>query len=126
MSKPTQQFFVLCRSGQEPSRVVHQSRSAFEAENYGTPRGFAAAIGPFERRFAADLMADFGQSNPHMQTSDDCERIAHSFMEEANKAIERGDEIVYDTASDSGQIVGNVKHMTWFREAVAFAIFDDR
>src|ERR1700730_5115526 len=122
MSKPKQNFFVLCRSGQELSRVVHQSSNAFEAEKYGTPRGFAAAIGPFETRFAADLMATFGQSNPHMQTSNDCDRIADSLMEEANEAIERGDDIVYDTASESGQIVSNVKHMTWFREAVAFAI----
>jgi len=124
MSK--EQFFVLCRPGQEPSRVVHQFRSESDAEKYGKPRGFTAAIGPFETRFAAELMADFGQGNPHMQTSDDCERIARSLMEEANEAIERGDAIVYDTASDSGQIVGNVKHMEWFRQAVARAIFEDR
>jgi hypothetical protein len=27
--------------------------------------------------------------------------------------------LVYDVAADCGQIVGNVKHMKWFRQAVA-------
>jgi hypothetical protein len=123
---PKSQFYVLCRPGQEPNRVVNQFRSAFEAERYGTPRGFTAAIGPFETRFAAELMAEFGQANPHMQTAEDSERIAQSLIEEASEAIERQDEIVYDVASDSGQIVGNVKHMEWFRHAVALAIFEER
>ena len=35
------------------------------------------------------------------------------------KAIEKNDDVVYDVASGRGQIVGNVKHMPWFREAVA-------
>src|SRR5260221_3744036 len=123
---PTSRYYVLCRSSQEPSRVVNQFRSAFEAERYGEPRGFTAAIGPFETQFAAELMADYGQANPHVQSSDDCERIARSLLEEANKAIQRQDDIVYDVASDSGQIVGNVKHMPWFRQAVARAIFEER
>ena len=40
-------------------------------------------------------------------------------FEAAKKAIEKNDDVVYDVASGKGQIVGNVKHMPWFREAVA-------
>jgi len=39
----------------------------------------------------------------------------------AGHLIDRGADIVYDVADESGQIVGNVKHMTWFRDAVALA-----
>jgi hypothetical protein len=31
-------------------------------------------------------------------------------------------DVVYDVAADTGQMVGNVKHMRFFREAVADAI----
>ena len=41
------------------------------------------------------------------------------YLEAAKKAIEKNDDVVYDVASGKGQIVGNVKHMPWFREAVA-------
>lgn len=36
----------------------------------------------------------------------------------ARRAIDRGDDLVYDVASESSQIFGNVKHMRWFRLAV--------
>jgi hypothetical protein len=39
--------------------------------------------------------------------------------QKAQEAIENDDEVIYYVAADSGQIVGNVKHMTWFVERVA-------
>ena len=41
------------------------------------------------------------------------------YFEAARVAIEKNDDVIYDVASSSGQIVGNVKHMRWFRDAVA-------
>ena len=35
--------------------------------------------------------------------------------ERARNAIERREEFIYDVASESGSIVGNVAHMHWFR-----------
>lgn len=46
-----------------------------------------------------------------------CERIHALSM--ADAAIEHGDDVALDVAANEGQIFHNVKHMTWFREAVA-------
>lgn len=43
----------------------------------------------------------------------------------AESAIERDENFVYDVAVDSGQMVGNVKHMRWFVEAVANWLIDN-
>lgn len=40
-------------------------------------------------------------------------------IDAAKEAIERGDDICYDVATNAGQIFDNVKHMKWFVEAVA-------
>lgn len=37
----------------------------------------------------------------------------------ARAAINSDNDLIYDVASESGQIVGNVKHMHWFVMAVA-------
>jgi hypothetical protein len=40
-------------------------------------------------------------------------------LQQAREAIEREDDVCFDVCADRGQIFGNVKHMTWFLEAVA-------
>lgn len=43
------------------------------------------------------------------------------YLEQAKKLIEKRDPIIYDVASNlfPAQIVGNVKHMSFFQKAVA-------
>lgn len=36
-----------------------------------------------------------------------------------DNAIKRGDDVCYDVAANEGQVFGNVKHMQWFRDAMA-------
>lgn len=48
----------------------------------------------------------------------------HILMTLADQAICNDDTIIYDVAANFGQIVGNVKHMQWFRKAVAEEIRD--
>lgn len=43
----------------------------------------------------------------------------HRYRQRARRAIERGDTVAYDVAAEHGQILGNVRHMRWFEEAVA-------
>jgi len=43
----------------------------------------------------------------------------------AQELIDNDDERIYDVAANVGQIVGNVKHMKWFLEAVAADLDDD-
>lgn len=40
----------------------------------------------------------------------------------AENAIANEEDIVYDTAAEAGQIVGNVRHMHWFKRAVMRAL----
>lgn len=47
------------------------------------------------------------------------------YIQRAQSAIENKETVVYDVAADCGQIVDNVKHMTWFVEAVAQQIRED-
>jgi len=42
-----------------------------------------------------------------------------ALMARAQKAIDEDDTLIYDVAGETGQIVGNVKHMSWFKRAVA-------
>lgn len=116
-------LYVLIRTDQESSRVVNLFLSAFEAEQYGKRRGFVAAIGPFRTRFAAELMADFGQGNPHFQHVDDAEAYAKKYLALADDAIKAESVDAFDVAADCGQMFGNVKHMTWFRERLAYQLF---
>jgi hypothetical protein len=43
----------------------------------------------------------------------------------ADDAIEGKVDLIYDVAANVGQIVDNVKHMDWFRHAVAEEIDED-
>jgi len=43
----------------------------------------------------------------------------------ARKAIASDNVLIYDVAANCGQIVGNVKHMTWFVRAVAEWLEDE-
>ena len=45
-------------------------------------------------------------------------------MARARSAIENKEAFIYDVASVTGQIVGNVAHMRWFRLSVAQEIAD--
>ena len=46
-------------------------------------------------------------------------------IEQARRAIDNEDTIIYDVAANLGQHVDNVKHMDWFLEAVAHAIDEE-
>jgi hypothetical protein len=48
------------------------------------------------------------------------------WLQQADQAIQRKDAICYDVAALNGQIFDNVKHMKWFREAVALELRRDR
>lgn len=48
------------------------------------------------------------------------------WIRQAENAIKRDDALIYDAASSVGQIVGNVKHMHWFKIHVAKWIAGDR
>ena len=40
----------------------------------------------------------------------------------AKSAIDRNENLIHDVAANSGSIVGNVKHMRWFKLEVADAL----
>lgn len=40
-------------------------------------------------------------------------------LDRASSAISRNENIIYDVAAQSGSMVDNVKHMRWFKMAVA-------
>jgi hypothetical protein len=44
----------------------------------------------------------------------------------ALRAIKRGDIVVYDVAANYDQLVGNVKHMSWFVDAVADELSEEQ
>jgi len=46
-------------------------------------------------------------------------------MARARRAIDEDEQFIYDVASETGQIVANVKHMRWFRLAVAQHLIDN-
>jgi hypothetical protein len=59
-------------------------------------------------------------------TSDTLEGVALMCADDAIDAYpECAPDVVYDVAAETGQMVGNVKHMSWFRHAVAEAIMDE-
>lgn len=47
------------------------------------------------------------------------------FQAAARQAIEQDANVIYDVAANSGQMVGNVKHMNWFVDAVADWLQED-
>lgn len=46
-------------------------------------------------------------------------KTVDELVAKAKKAIENKEQFVFDIADNNGQIVDNVKHMTWFIDAVA-------
>jgi hypothetical protein len=46
-------------------------------------------------------------------------RTLAELMARAKAAVERREQFVFDVCAEYGQIYGNVKHMRWFRRAVA-------
>jgi hypothetical protein len=53
------------------------------------------------------------------------DEITPELLRQAQELIDRDDQIIYDVAADKGQIVGNVKHMSWFVHEVASWLRDD-
>jgi DNA-directed RNA polymerase subunit M/transcription elongation factor TFIIS len=51
--------------------------------------------------------------------------ITPELINQARELIDRDDPIIYDVAADVGQIVDNVKHMSWFAKQVAEWLSDD-
>jgi hypothetical protein len=49
------------------------------------------------------------------------EEIMAAAKNKAKQLIEDDNELIYDVAADHCAIVGNVKHMDWFIDAVAMA-----
>ena len=45
-------------------------------------------------------------------------------LKKAGELIEAGDNLIYDVAAERSQIVANVKHMTWFKQAIALELID--
>ena len=43
-------------------------------------------------------------------------------LRRADALIEDDDNLIYDVAAERGQIVDNIKHMRWFRHAVALEV----
>lgn len=52
------------------------------------------------------------------------DEIDETWLRAAEQAIEDGSEVIFDVAAEVGQIVDNVKHMSWFVEAVARELRD--
>lgn len=117
------------------ARQTQPISRASEVESFGNANGYQAAVGPFRTKFAADLFAEFGTGNPHMQTVDEVEAMAQKYLSLADDAIDAAEnpdeqtanlaEFVWDVCSDTGQMFDNVKHMAWFRERVAYELFCD-
>lgn len=51
--------------------------------------------------------------------------LTPELIAQAKELIEADDQIIYDVADDRGQIVDNVKHMSWFVQSVAQWLADD-
>jgi len=49
----------------------------------------------------------------------------HDYLTQADELIEAEDTLAFDVADLHGQIFANVKHMRWFREAVAEMLSED-
>ncbi len=48
-----------------------------------------------------------------------------NLMTRAENAIENREAFIYDIAAECGQIVDNVAHMSWFRQAVMDELSDE-
>jgi hypothetical protein len=59
---------------QDATREVFRAASKPTHKTHG--RKYAATIGPFRTKRAAEFMAKYGQGNPHLQTVADAERIS--------------------------------------------------
>lgn len=54
------------------SRIVFRTRVV---PTFSNPQGYQYVIGPFRSKGAALLMSRYGDNNPHMQHTTDCERF---------------------------------------------------
>lgn len=110
---------VLLRDGKPFAHVYNVSPNwvALKMEN-----------GEVEKWLAGDLAEEIGAGTitvepyqPAVKASED----GKSLMQRAEEAIENKDDIAYDIALENGQMFDNVKHMKWFKKAVAEALNDD-
>lgn len=60
--------------GPDGKRKVFHSASEPEAKTHGSI--YSAVIGPFRTKKAAQIMAEYGANNPHLQTVSDAEKLA--------------------------------------------------
>ena len=69
-------YYVGCNTSNEGLR-----REVFQATQRPTRNThghlFVAVIGPFQTEQGAEFMARYGASNPHCQTVDEAEHLAH-------------------------------------------------
>lgn len=62
------------------------------------------------------------ESDPHALP--DIEVFYQTARAQALMAVENDDDMIYDVAAESGQMVANVKHMAWFLDAVTAELSD--
>ncbi len=77
------------------------------------------AVGEMSEGVDPMLIDSVNEETAQMEDQD-----AASYRQRAEEAIENDEDVIYDVAANVGQIVGNVKHMDWFVEAVAQALME--
>jgi len=99
----------------EPEDEKSMSDSEADAQEDSTPESKEAAwrVDNKYADFVSDLF-DETQINEGGPSSES--------LRAAEEAIQNDDDIIYDVAANAGQMVDNVRHMEWFRDAVAEAI----
>jgi len=74
--KPRAKWYVAKYKPTIGGKQLRAFRSETVPQDGEQDSAIAAVIGPFRTKRAALLMAEYGFNNPHMQTVEDCERIA--------------------------------------------------
>ena len=95
------------------------SGAAPEAHDAPAPVDKKVAVGEMSEGMDPALIEGINEETAQMEDND-----AASYRQRAEEAIENEDDVIYDVAANSGQMVGNVKHMDWFVEAVAQALME--
>lgn len=85
-------------------------------ERFDDPISLCSAVAD---SFQVELTIDEGR-----KLYDQISKVYAQWLTKADRAIEREAQICFDVCDDCGQMFANVKHMTWFREAVANALRD--
>jgi hypothetical protein len=77
------------------------------------------------RGWAEPPMNVNGSKKPRLAGAKLGGNVTPELVSQAKELIENDDPIIYDVAAETGQIVGNVKHMSWFVREVAEWLAED-